>query len=80
MIRPRWAVLSTGAGNRFGHPAPEAIARLEASGATIWCTDTNGSVTARISAGGQLSWRASLQLAPFWSGRDHVQHGRCVSR
>ena len=31
--------------------------RLKAAGASIWCTDTNGSVTARISAAGRLTWR-----------------------
>jgi competence protein ComEC len=77
--RPRWAVLSTGR-NSFRHPRPEAIARLERIGATIWCTDTNGSVTARISAAGRLTWRASLQRAPWWSGRDQRQNGTCVGR
>lgn len=77
VVRPRWAVLSTAAGNSFGHPAPEAVARLKAAGSTIWCTDTNGSVTARISAAGSLTWRASRQVAPFWSGKESVQNGTC---
>lgn len=79
-IDPRWAVLSAGAGNRFKHPSAEAIARLVASGASIWCTDTNGSITARISAAGRLTWRASLQRAPWWSGRDQRQNGTCAGR
>jgi len=79
VTKPRWAVISSGP-NQFHHPRREALARLEAIGATIWCTDTNGSVTARISAAGRLSWRASLQHAPWWSGRDQRENGTCVGR
>jgi competence protein ComEC len=79
VTRPRWAVVSAGP-NAFDHPRPESVARLKAIGATIWCTDVNGSVTARISARGRLTWRASLQVAPWWSGRDQQQNGTCVDR
>jgi competence protein ComEC len=79
-IHPHWAVISAGAHNAFDHPAPETVARLKASGASIWCTDTNGSITARISAAGRLSWRTSLQRAPYWSGRDQHENGTCNGR
>ena len=79
VIRPRWAVLSAGQ-NSHEHPSLEAIGRLRAAGASIWCTDTNGSVTARISANGRLTWRASLQVAPWWSAKSKQQTGTCVSR
>jgi len=79
VIRPRWAVLSTGQ-NGFGHPAQEAIQRLQGEGASIWCTAVNGSVTARISAAGSLSWRASLQPAPWWSVKAKVKTGSCLGR
>lgn len=77
---PQWAVISAGLHNPFEHPAPETVARLKASGASIWCTETNGSITARISAAGRLSWRASLQRAPWWSGRDQRENGTCNGR
>lgn len=79
VIRPRWAVISAGE-NRYEHPSLEAIGRLKAAGASIWCTDTNGSVTARISANGKLSWRASLQVAPWWSAKAKKKTGSCVGR
>jgi len=79
VIRPRWAVLSTGK-NGYEHPSLEAIGRLKAAGASIWCTDVNGSVTARISAQGRLTWRASLQVAPWWSAKSKKKTGRCVGR
>jgi competence protein ComEC len=79
VIRPRWAVLSAGP-NSHEHPSLEAIGRLKSAGASIWCTDTNGSVTARISARGRLSWRASIQVAPWWSAKSKRQTGTCVDR
>lgn len=44
-IRPRDAVVSVGASNRYGHPAPETLDRLAAAGATILRTDQDGTVT-----------------------------------
>jgi competence protein ComEC len=79
VIRPKWAVLSVGR-NAYEHPSVEAIDRLKAAGASIWCTDANGSVTARISAAGTLTWRASLQRAPWWSAKARRKAGRCVGR
>jgi len=41
---PEIAVISAGAGNTYGHPHEEALERLEASGATIYRTDMNGTM------------------------------------
>jgi competence protein ComEC len=46
-VRPGVAVVSVGA-NRYGHPAPGAIRRLQAAGADVWRTDREGTVTARV--------------------------------
>jgi competence protein ComEC len=80
VAKPRFAVLSTGP-NSHKHPAPEAITRLKASGATIWCTDTNGTIDARISANGKLTWKARGQSAvPWWSAKTKKKTGSCVGR
>jgi len=42
--RPHIAVISCGRGNRFGHPTPEVLRRLEAIGATILRTDIDGQI------------------------------------
>ena len=43
--RPDIAVISSGRGNSFGHPAPEVIERLESIGAAIYRTDLHGQIT-----------------------------------
>jgi competence protein ComEC len=42
-VHPHDAVISVG-DNSYGHPAPETLARLAASGATLWRTDVDGTV------------------------------------
>jgi competence protein ComEC len=44
-LTPRDAVISVGARNRYGHPAPEVVARLAARGIHVYRTDRAGTVT-----------------------------------
>jgi competence protein ComEC len=44
-VRPRYAIVSVGRHNMFGHPAPSTLATLERFGATIYRTDENAAVT-----------------------------------
>jgi competence protein ComEC len=44
-VDPAIAVISCGVRNRFGHPAPRALATLAASRARVFRTDRDGSVT-----------------------------------
>jgi competence protein ComEC len=46
-VAPQAAVISVGRGNRYGHPAPEVMARLEAMGVRIYRTDRDGTLTVR---------------------------------
>jgi competence protein ComEC len=41
-VRPRIAVVSVGAGNRYGHPSPMTLRALEEAGALVLRTDTEG--------------------------------------
>ena len=43
-VSPTIAVISCGEGNRYGHPHPETIERLEQKGITVYRTDIDGSV------------------------------------
>ena len=44
-VSPSFAVISCGAGNRYGHPDGRTLARLSETGAEIVRTDLSGSVT-----------------------------------
>jgi len=43
-VAPSDAVVSVGRRNRFGHPHPEALRALAATGARVWRTDRDGAV------------------------------------
>lgn len=43
-VAPRFAVISVGANNDYGHPHPETIAKLSASGAQVYRTDRDGTL------------------------------------
>ncbi|MBV8152916.1 MAG: DNA internalization-related competence protein ComEC/Rec2 [Candidatus Eremiobacteraeota bacterium] len=44
-VHPRYAIISVGRHNMFGHPAPSTIATLERIGARIYRTDENGATS-----------------------------------
>lgn len=50
-VQPQFGVIEVGAGNPYGHPHPEVLNRLSASGTTVYRTDLNGTV--RIETDGQ---------------------------
>jgi competence protein ComEC len=57
-VRPQIIVVSSGAGNRFGHPHPEMLARAQAIGAAVLRTDELGSVEV-ITDGQTMWWQAT---------------------
>jgi competence protein ComEC len=54
-VRPRWVLVQAGYRNRFGHPAPEVVARWQAAGATALRTDLAGAVQWRLRADGDAA-------------------------
>jgi competence protein ComEC len=44
-VHPRYAIISVGRHNMFGHPAPSTIATLKSLGSHIYRTDKNGATT-----------------------------------
>jgi competence protein ComEC len=65
---PAIALISCGRGNRFGHPAPEVVERLAASGATVLRTDRDGQITIETD-GHTVSFRTFVGQA------EHGEHG-----
>lgn len=52
-VSPEYAVISSGAGNTYGHPRAEILMKLEAAGITCYRTDTEGTILL-ISDGKQI--------------------------
>jgi competence protein ComEC len=51
-VQPRLAVVSAGRRNRYGHPAPLVVARVERHGIELARTDLEGSISIRVAPGG----------------------------
>jgi competence protein ComEC len=55
-VRPRLVVISVGRRNRYGHPAPEVMARLRRDGIDVARTDREGTVSIRVDAPDGSHW------------------------
>ncbi|WP_369242884.1 ComEC/Rec2 family competence protein [Streptomyces sp. R21] len=51
-VAPRLALISCGAGNPYGHPAPSTVAALRAGGAMVLRTDRDGAIAVAGAGGG----------------------------
>jgi competence protein ComEC len=67
-VRPRYAIISVGRHNLFGHPAPSTLEVLQRAGAQIYRTDENGAVTI-VSDGTHVSLTSML---PSSGGASYV--------
>jgi competence protein ComEC len=47
-VAPRWAVISCGLRNRYGHPRMEVLEELQAAGVRTFSTDNNGATCFRL--------------------------------
>lgn len=52
-VDPQVALISLGHRNRYGHPAPIVLARLERQGVRIWRTDRHGAISVRVAPDGR---------------------------
>ena len=53
-VRPAHAIISCGRDNRYGHPAPEVLARLAEMGVQVWRTDRQGTLI--FETDGEIVW------------------------
>jgi len=44
LVAPKYAIISVGKGNSYGHPTAAALERLSSVGATIYRTDESGTI------------------------------------
>ncbi|MGI9181163.1 MAG: DNA internalization-related competence protein ComEC/Rec2 [Longimicrobiaceae bacterium] len=56
-VRPELVVISAGRRNRYGHPAPEVLARLAERGIEVARTDLEGTISIRLSPAENRRWR-----------------------
>src|SRR5215475_4096588 len=68
-VSPEVAIISCGAGNRYGHPAQVTLERLQQAGAKIYRTDLNGEI-AIVTDGNKFEVHAAKQpvQVALWSG------------
>ncbi|MBQ5902395.1 MAG: hypothetical protein IIW83_04040 [Clostridia bacterium] len=50
-VNPKYAVISVGSSNTFGHPTAEVLTRLKNAGIKLYRTDCNGTVTFDLTDG-----------------------------
>ena len=53
-LRPAAGLISVGAGNRYGHPAPSTLAALKSAGVTTRRTDRHGDLWVRPAGEGSV--------------------------
>ena len=58
-VSPAYALISVGARNRYGHPDPGVLARLERAGTRIYRTDLDGTVTLTAQRDGSVTVKGS---------------------
>ena len=56
---PAYALISVGARNRYGHPDPTVLARLQRAGTRIYRTDLDGTVTLTARKDGSVTVKGS---------------------
>ncbi|AGB41073.1 putative hydrolase (metallo-beta-lactamase superfamily) [Halobacteroides halobius DSM 5150] len=59
-VNPKYAVISAGDNNRYGHPATEVVARLKQRGINIYRTDKQGTIIA-ISDGEDITFNVEAR-------------------
>ncbi|MEU7582552.1 ComEC/Rec2 family competence protein [Streptomyces sp. NPDC041068] len=72
---PRLALISCGADNSYGHPAPVTLAALRAGGAQVLRTDRDGAI-AVVGSGPGVAPRLEVATSPPWSGPGALRGGR----
>lgn len=94
VVKPNVAVYMAGINNSYGHPAPETIAALGTTGATIYGTDQNGTIVVNADSAGYkvqtqksgiitvplAATPATAATAPVFSGLEIVSVTSPVSR
>jgi competence protein ComEC len=80
-VAPEAAIISVGAGNKYGHPAQQTLDRLRKAGVKVYRTDLNGEI-AIVSDGNTFDIhpaKQSIQVA-LWQGKSAPRDVASVAR
>jgi len=78
-VHPRWAVFSTGVGNRFGLPRADIVARYRRSGAGVIDTQSSGGLVFRLDGQGVRLQEARRSDRPrYWRERSGASSGYAI--
>ncbi len=70
-VHPRYILLATGYGNRYGYPRADTVARYQASGAALLDASHEGALTFRLEGGQELEpERYRQQQRRFWKAAE----------
>ena len=74
-VQPEAAIISDGAWNRYGHPAPAVLDRLKAIGAKVYRTDLQGEITlithGKVDSGKFYEIKTAKEATEdVWTGRE----------
>ena len=72
-VHPKYAVISCGEGNRYGHPHAEVLNRLRSMGVEVFRTDEQGSIIAS-SDGENINWNCSA--TDSWQSGEQTESDR----
>ncbi len=64
-LRPRLAVISVGAHNRYGHPSPATLAALARAGVPVRRTDAEGDISLACESGNDRATITAMSAAPL---------------
>lgn len=75
---PRYAFLSVGAGNAYGHPTEQTMTALQQHGVALYRTDTQGEVT--VYSDGENCWFSTNSCEDWTAGQPNgAGHAACHS-
>ena len=72
-VHPKYAVISCGEGNSYGHPHAEVLNRLRSMGVEVFRTDEQGSIIAS-SDGENITWNCSA--TDSWQSGEQTESDR----
>lgn len=70
-VKPEFAVISVGTGNKYKHPSEETVQRIKDAGATVFRTDINGNIV--VETNGKTCTVTPWRLAPVEATTPQVQ-------